>query len=97
MSKMKSGLRKTLKMMGRSVTAASRAGSVPEPLKIWCFAFSGMAKMALGPHSNEYRRPSGRSMTVEPRPEMTWISSSCMCCSGLSSPPGGISTTYAER
>ena len=94
---MKSGLRKMLKMMGRSVTAASRAGSVPEPLKIWCFAFMGMPKMAVGPHSNEYFLPSGVSMTVAPLPEMTWISSSCMCCSGLSCPPGGISTTYDDR
>ena len=90
---MKSALRNTLKMMGRSVTAARRAGSVPDPLKIWCFAFSGMAKIALGPHSNEYFRPSGRSMTVDPRPDMTWINSSCICRSGLSSPPGGISAT----
>ena len=78
---------------GALVDETNRATSVPEPLKCWWLAFSGMANSAPGPHSKVTSAPASFHTLVEPWPERTRIISSNSCRCGASAPPAGISQT----
>ena len=70
-AKMKGTLWNRFRIMVRLLVEARRAGAMPDPLKIWCRAFSGMANMLFGPHSKLWVCPSAVSTLVEPWPDST--------------------------
>ena len=53
------------------MTETKRAGSLPEALKCWCEALSGIAKIAPFFHSKVIFAPASFHTVVEPRPSST--------------------------
>jgi hypothetical protein len=78
---------------GMFVEETKRAAVVPEPLKCWCHALSGMANSEPGPHSKETLSPLSFQTVVDPLPDSTMICSSKSWRCGASLPPAGISQT----
>src|SRR3990167_4517766 len=81
-------------IMGALVAARNLTGSRP-PLTSRCQLLSGGANRLQGPHSKICLRcPSCCHISVAPCPDRIQITSSYMCRSGFSAPPGGISARY---